>query len=554
MQLKILSITSKVEGTVACLSSLPSEILEHVLRFCDKDSLFKTRLTSTRLYDLSNKAVAERFQLDWKSSLASKMTTVEMICHHPLKYLANLNVHLSMSKLAIPWLKGHHINPSTIPSLLKLYPDGNMSLPTNMLIISNNVFGVLDNGEVIAWHRKGDIYEPVVFSCVEKVTQIYENGYDHVYAIRSRDSIALISSENEINNFFMSQLSGREIQFLYNREGVIFSKLDDNKLLLIASSSHDKGVPERLINRRIQTVCIVNNQGYLAILEDGELVHWGKGFDNWDFSDLEDKKVLSITPNPYHNSVTLVLEGGCTVLQIGYLSDIIEKPSKNFLQLRERVKRIYSTIYTHLALLESGGIAVWGKMYGGEDPVVPKDTAIRSIHHTSDAFAILLEDGGLLVFGNPNWGGRKPDSLKNRTVKEVFSTNLSFLALLDDHTMISWGKGLPIPSRLGGCHVQTIFSNNNSYMAVLEDHSLCFWDSLGWGLMLDHEVGRVIIPDGRLVKNVIPINGVFIVQLDNDELLLPRTYCEINYQRLMNKQYRLPLPEGRRLAVIDREM
>ena len=556
MRLKVVSIRSTLEERRSGLICLPNEMLEHLLTFCDRDSLFKTRQTSSRLCMFSSKGLAERLQLDWRGCLSNKMTPVELLRHHPLKYFANLSVHVSKSEFALSWLKRHHLNTSIIPSLLRLYPDGNMSLPTNMLLVSSSVFGILDTSQVIAWHRNGACYTPVVFPCVEKVTHVYDNGSDHVYAIRCRGRLILVSTGNPVDKFFLSELAGREIQSLYNRPDEIFVKLNDNKLLLMTSSNPHEKVPERLLERKIQTVCILSDNLYLKILENGELVGWGKGVNKWDFlipkHNMIPEKVLSITPNSVHKAVSLVLEDGCTILQSGFLFPRDASPSKLLLQLRDRVKRIYSTRYTHVALLYDGTIAVWGELYGGEAPIVPKDTTVRSIHQTLDAFAVLLENGRLLVLGNPNWGGRLPVQIQNRTVIEMFSTLGHFLALLDDHTIFSWGSernATPMPSRLIGARVKTIFSNQCYFVALLESGALYCW-----GIFSHPEGKKVMIPEDRRVKNVIPIDETFVIQLDNDALFLLKVSRENNYRRWMVMQYRLPLPEGMHLAVMDREM
>ena len=556
MRLKVLSIRYKVEEDQVGLHFLPIEILEHLLTFCDIDSLYKARLTSSRLFMCTSRPLAERFQLDWKICVVNKMTPVELLKHHPLKYFANARVHVSKNEFGLSWSQAHHLNPFIIPTLLRLYPDGNMSLPTNMIEISNHVFGILDNGAVIKWNKNGEFYTPVVFPCFEKVTHVYEdNGFINVYAIRYRDRLVLIPSENPINRFARSQLLDREIRCLYNRSDIIFAKLDNHQILLISSSNPDVKIPEKLLNQRVQTVCPVNQTTYLAILENGELVSWGKGLNQWDFSipkhSMITQKVLSITPNFFHNVVNIVLEDRYTIMQSGFLWENDVFPSKRLLQLKDRVKHIYSTKYTHVAWLYNGGISVWGRLYGGEAPVVPKNTAIRSIHQTREAFAILLEDGHLLVFGNANWGGRLPFLLENRTVIDLFSTQDSFLALLDDHTIFGWGSvraHSSIPSRLVGCRVKTIFSNQRLFLALLENGLLYCWKSIG---LVEKEI---LIPDDRRIKNVIPIDGDFVVQLDNDALILVNIPIVNNNGELVMMQYQLPLPEGRRLAVMDREL
>ena len=556
MRLKVLSIGSKVSPARVGLSNLPIEILEYLLTFCDLGSLFKTRLTSSKLCLFSSKGLAERLQLDWKVCLAKGMSPIELLLHHPLKYFENLSVHVSRDKFALSWLDGHHLNPSIIPSLLRIYPDRNKLLLSNMILNLNRVYGVLDSGDVVSWTQIRGKYKPTIVPCKNKISLIYENkDSSHIYAIRFRDRLILTTSTDSMNDQFLRQLEGRDIQCLYNGYYSILAKLEDDKLLSLTVGSPCSKIPERLSDQRIKSLAFLKTKTCVAILENGDLVGWGKDIKKWDFSIPKDdenipRKALSILKNYSVDSCSILLEDRQTILQCEFLPEDNGVLSKRFFQLRDRVERIYAAGYTHLALLSNGSIAVWGKMYGGEDPVIPKDTAIRSIHQTSGAFAILLEDGRVLVFGNPKWGGRQPDSLKNRTVIDLFSTHSSFLALLDDHTIISWSNDplrSSIPSRLVGCRVQTIFSNACSFLALLEDGSLYCW-----GDLIDPEGKRVIIPEGRIVKYVTPTKGTFIIHLDNDELILLKVTAIGNLPGFRLIQYPLSLPEGRRLAVMDK--
>ena len=58
------------------------------------------------------------------------------------------------------------------------------------------------------------------------------------------------------------------------------------------------------------------------------------------------------------------------------------------------------------------------------------------------AFAALKEDGSVVTWGDPDWGGDSSDvsSDLNNNVSQIFSTVNSFAALKNDGSVFTWGS------------------------------------------------------------------------------------------------------------------
>ena len=66
---------------------------------------------------------------------------------------------------------------------------------------------------------------------------------------------------------------------------------------------------------------------------------------------------------------------------------------------------------------------------------------MQQIQATDSAFAAILEDGSVVTWGNPCFGGDSsavPDQLKG--VQKIQATNAAFAAILEDGSVVTWGR------------------------------------------------------------------------------------------------------------------
>ncbi len=119
----------------------------------------------------------------------------------------------------------------------------------------------------------------------------------------------------------------------------------------------------------------------------------------------------------------------------------------------------------------------------------------RSTHRNDYAFAALLDDGSVTVWGGTGDGGFIDEELvdldgpqNNLTVKRITSNETAFAALLSDGSVTTWGNEYAggDPTRqdftaadfngvLNNAHVVSLHSTNNAFSAILSDQSVVAW-------------------------------------------------------------------------------
>src|SRR5688572_29174836 len=94
--------------------------------------------------------------------------------------------------------------------------------------------------------------------------------------------------------------------------------------------------------------------------------------------------------------------------------------------------KIFSTDSAFAAILNNGSLITWeDPTYGGQAPEL-KGQSVLSVYSNPYAFAAVLNNGSLIAWGDSNAGGRTPD-LKGQTIRAVYSNNnRAFTAILDD--------------------------------------------------------------------------------------------------------------------------
>ena len=118
-----------------------------------------------------------------------------------------------------------------------------------------------------------------------------------------------------------------------------------------------------------------------------------------------------------------------------------------------------------------------------------------STHRNDYAFAALLDDGSVTVWGGTGDGGFIDDELtdldgpqNNLTVKRIASNETAFAALLSDGSVTTWGNeyaggdptrqdftALDFNGVLNNAHVVSLHSTNNAFSAILSDQSVVAW-------------------------------------------------------------------------------
>lgn len=111
---------------------------------------------------------------------------------------------------------------------------------------------------------------------------------------------------------------------------------------------------------------------------------------------------------------------------------------------------------------------------------------VERVQATSSAFAALLEDGSVVTWGDPGFGGDSSavrDELKD--VQEIQASERAFAAIREDRTVVAWGA----QSYGGDCsgvrdrlrNVKEIQSNERAFAAIKLDGDIVTWGSEDFG-------------------------------------------------------------------------
>jgi len=154
-------------------------------------------------------------------------------------------------------------------------------------------------------------------------------------------------------------------------------------------------------------------------------------------------------------------------------------------------------------ITKEGNVEIGGDKIDFENNVHLQSKKVKLIFSSARAFAVILENGSVVAWGNPRFGGEIPDEIQIqlKNVKMIFSNLKAFAALLDDHSVLSWGCG-----KFGGKiaesiqtqlhNIQIIVSTDGAFAALKRDGSV-----IAWG---DPYLGGAIPPElqTRLLNNV----------------------------------------------------
>ena len=90
---------------------------------------------------------------------------------------------------------------------------------------------------------------------------------------------------------------------------------------------------------------------------------------------------------------------------------------------------------TALQVQDQLKMALWGRQLCS-----PRSAEEAASSGPDSAFAAILEDGSVVTWGDPGWGGDSSavqDQLKS--VQQVQATDSAFAAILEDGSVVTWG-------------------------------------------------------------------------------------------------------------------
>eukprot|EP00435_Cladocopium_sp_Y103_P060394 s390_g22.t1 len=174
--------------------------------------------------------------------------------------------------------------------------------------------------------------------------------------------------------------------------------------------------------------------------------------------------------------------------------------SEKVQDLLENVEQIQATHRAFAAILTDGGVVAWGDAeYGGKCPPGDRLRNVRQIQATQFAFAAILSDERVVTWGDGQCGGDSSGVQNHlRTVQRICATHYSFAAILADGSVITWGHqpsggdSSAVQSQLS--NVRGIWATKRAFAAILLDGSVVTWGNPEYGgdsSEVQHELNNV---------------------------------------------------------------
>jgi len=275
------------------------------------------------------------------------------------------------------------------------------------------------------------------------------------------------------------------------------------------------------------TAVVPNSLAFAAIKEGGAVVTWGFPLTGGDFTCLPDAfEGLPCTAAPAGSLSSGVTSISSTIAAfaalkadhsvvtwgLGLLGGDSSSPVGGALT---GVNAIAAGDFAFAALRSGGSVVAWPPGDQGGDPTcTPSDTCapvpdgsltdgVVALFANERAFAALKQDGSVVAWGNPRWGGDPSCTLDGCTaapagslsggVTQIMSTGPvtnsqggAFVARKQDGSVVTWGataaagnSSAPVGGALTG--VSQVFSNDSAGAAVRENGSVATWGTAETG-------------------------------------------------------------------------
>ncbi len=246
---------------------------------------------------------------------------------------------------------------------------------------------------------------------------------------------------------------------------------------------------ENKVIKNVSKIQVINNV-FIASRKDGSIVPW----DFWHCTVDDCQLVGNLTPQGLKDLITvngayygLMADG--TVLKWKDLSTYTygqeyEVPTAVVLK---GISSLYTTgSSAGVALAQDGSVVAWGDpKWGGDCSEVSEylNSGVVEIVQGSYAFAALKKDGSVVAWGNPLFGGDSSDVEKELSsgVRKIFTSGNAFAALKDNGSLVVWGH----PNYGGDVSdviedlasgVKEVYSSYGSFFVVKEDGSIVHWN------------------------------------------------------------------------------
>lgn len=298
------------------------------------------------------------------------------------------------------------------------------------------------NGSVVAW---GDSATGgSVPSDLSNVVDIFSNPVAFV-ALKKDGTAVPWGDASKGGSFLPNFTPGEDPDTLDNIKSVIGSAgafvaiKTDGTVIAWGDAAYGGVIPSSIKNLLVGIVEVVSTDRYFAARNtDGEIFIWGNGAKAYDKRDTnKSASVTSLDALQIINFLSRYGEGvpgGLTLEEFEEWAEANPNVAASIYSSAFDVNRS-GTVTALDALLVINGMAVIG------GPSYDSGFSnVKKIYSNKHAFAFLLNDGKVFVWGDEtkggSTGGNQP-SLVN--IKEIYNTDQAFLAHREDNKIIVWG-------------------------------------------------------------------------------------------------------------------
>ena len=269
----------------------------------------------------------------------------------------------------------------------------------------------------------------------------------------------------EDSNCPYPDLSSGVVDIVPNRHSFVAIKSDGSAVSWGDGCYADSTPVETELASGVESVQVTQS-GFAALKDDGSVVTWGSSWDEevlefnygGDSSSVASQLTSGVTKIVSTQSAFLALKSDGSTVYWGYdggqsqncpsHSDVSQQLSANIVEVFSN-RFVFGAITSNGDLVTFGGY--WDECEGGDSSSITASFSnVQTIYNNGLAFAVLMNDGTVVTWGNASNGGDSSSVSSQLTdVLEIHTSPYSnkwmgyqidaFMAIKSDGTVVTWG-------------------------------------------------------------------------------------------------------------------
>ena len=312
------------------------------------------------------------------------------------------------------------------------------------------------------------------------VVDIFTNMYGFA-ALKNDGSVVSYSSlVVEDSNCPYPDLSSGVVDIVPNRHSFVAIKSDGSAVSWGDGCYADSTPVEAELASGVESVQVTQS-GFAALKDDGSVITWGSSWDEeelgvnygGDSSSVASQLTSGVTKIVSTQNAFFALKSdGSTVYWGDSAAQSQNCPSYSDVsqQLSANIVEVFSNRIAFGAITSTGDLVTFGGYWadaGGEceggdsSSITASFSNVQTIYNNDQAFAVLMNDGTVVTWGNASNGGDSSSVSSQLTnVVEIHTSQCSnafmgyeidaFMAIKSDGTVVTWGGSMFNGEEVGG--------------------------------------------------------------------------------------------------------